>query len=345
MNPSSSASVFGTPMVAFAPSGGGCCTPPFLRNGAESNNNAQLLGTGSAFVTSTTPPATVVQVPTTVTFGVGSIMNATGSAFGTSTTPATVVEIPVRVIPAASFGSLSTPSFCFDSTAPGLAFFRQPSSPVPEATHFLGCRCNACAAKSRPPPFAATPQYSSGEEVEGKGSKVVPYRATSEEPYYIGVRENLKVQSISAMSVYNGKSHEVLRWEDYQLGQKGTPPNPFQLSPPKFTFLPEPQPQSGEKGTPTTSPPTYFSVFQATSDTPKEPIFGKPRQPQPERWFRQNVNVIRNPFQSTSPTPSTSSIFSQTIFNTPSFSGNEVLDNPEEPIFGKVRHYFIIQGQ
>jgi hypothetical protein len=31
-----------------------------------------------------------------------------------------------------------------------------------------------------------------------------------------------RLESISAMPVYKDKSHEDLRWEDYQLGDKGT---------------------------------------------------------------------------------------------------------------------------
>ena len=30
-----------------------------------------------------------------------------------------------------------------------------------------------------------------------------------------------KLESISAMPIYKDKSHEQLRWEDYQLGDKG----------------------------------------------------------------------------------------------------------------------------
>jgi len=33
--------------------------------------------------------------------------------------------------------------------------------------------------------------------------------------------QTAKLESISAMPVYKDKSHEELRWEDYQLGDKG----------------------------------------------------------------------------------------------------------------------------
>jgi hypothetical protein len=51
--------------------------------------------------------------------------------------------------------------------------------------------------------------------VSEKGSRVSAYSKTAdgETPFYF--------QSISAMPVYNSKSHEELRHEDYQRGDKG----------------------------------------------------------------------------------------------------------------------------
>ncbi|KAL7001615.1 hypothetical protein U1Q18_002767 [Sarracenia purpurea var. burkii] len=52
-----------------------------------------------------------------------------------------------------------------------------------------------------------------------EGSRVVAYTATAEE----NGGGSIKLQSISAMSIYKHKSHEELRWEDYQSGDKGGP--------------------------------------------------------------------------------------------------------------------------
>ncbi|KAI3847635.1 hypothetical protein MKW92_018161, partial [Papaver armeniacum] len=57
------------------------------------------------------------------------------------------------------------------------------------------------------------------------GSKIVAYAPTTEIDYTgaFGKQtfENGKYESISAMPVYKEKSHEELRWEDYQLSGKG----------------------------------------------------------------------------------------------------------------------------
>jgi nuclear pore complex protein Nup98-Nup96 len=52
------------------------------------------------------------------------------------------------------------------------------------------------------------------------GSRVPSYSATTEIDGGFGKLG--KYESISNMSAYKDKSHEELRWEDYQLGDKGT---------------------------------------------------------------------------------------------------------------------------
>lgn len=52
-----------------------------------------------------------------------------------------------------------------------------------------------------------------------QGSRVVPYSATQEVD--AGTQPAGKLESISAMPAYKDKSHEELRWEDYQRGDKG----------------------------------------------------------------------------------------------------------------------------
>lgn len=49
---------------------------------------------------------------------------------------------------------------------------------------------------------------------------MAPYTPTPE-PDSSGTQSAGKVESISAMPVYIDKSHEELRWEDYQAGDKG----------------------------------------------------------------------------------------------------------------------------
>jgi len=49
---------------------------------------------------------------------------------------------------------------------------------------------------------------------------VVPYSVTQEADAG-GTQPAGKLESISAMPAYKDKSHEELRWEDYQRGDKG----------------------------------------------------------------------------------------------------------------------------
>ncbi|CAM8928578.1 unnamed protein product [Rhodiola kirilowii] len=58
-----------------------------------------------------------------------------------------------------------------------------------------------------------------------EGSRVVSYTPIIETEVAAGAQAR-KLQSISAMLVYEVKSHEELRWEDYQLGGDKGGPNP-----------------------------------------------------------------------------------------------------------------------
>lgn len=50
---------------------------------------------------------------------------------------------------------------------------------------------------------------------------MTPYTGTSDTDGGSGTNAMAKLESISAMPVYKEKSHEELRWEDYQMGDKG----------------------------------------------------------------------------------------------------------------------------
>ena len=55
------------------------------------------------------------------------------------------------------------------------------------------------------------------------GSRVAAYTPTTEPDAGSGSSQAAgKLESISAMPVYKDKSHEELRWEDYQSGDKGS---------------------------------------------------------------------------------------------------------------------------
>lgn len=57
--------------------------------------------------------------------------------------------------------------------------------------------------------------------VSGKGSRVSAYVPTTDDS------PNCYLQSISAMLVYHNKSHEELRHEDYERGDRGKYPKQF----------------------------------------------------------------------------------------------------------------------
>ncbi|KAL6969787.1 hypothetical protein U1Q18_029498 [Sarracenia purpurea var. burkii] len=52
---------------------------------------------------------------------------------------------------------------------------------------------------------------------------IATYTPTAELESGSGTQPAGKLESISAMPVYKDKSHEELKWEDYQLGDKGGP--------------------------------------------------------------------------------------------------------------------------
>jgi nuclear pore complex protein Nup98-Nup96 len=117
-----------------------------------------------------------------------------------------------------------------------------------------------------------------------------------------------KLNSISAMPAYKEKSHEELRWEDYQRGDKGGPNTSVA---PVANSFPSPQP-----------------IFQANPTTPANP-FAKPST---------GGFGTPNPFSSPTTTPfgqTSSSAFtantSPSLFGntTPSlFSGTSTTSNP-----------------
>jgi len=73
----------------------------------------------------------------------------------------------------------------------------------------LSCRC-----QSTTPAFGSTGFGQSPFGSQRGGSRVAAFTPTTE-------ADGGKLESISAMPVYKDKSHEELRWEDYQIGDKG----------------------------------------------------------------------------------------------------------------------------
>ena len=56
---------------------------------------------------------------------------------------------------------------------------------------------------------------------EHRGSRIAPYATTTEVEGASSEQPTGKLTSVSAIPIYGDKNHEELRWEDYQLGDKG----------------------------------------------------------------------------------------------------------------------------
>lgn len=155
----------------------------------------------------------------TPNFGSGGPCGAsTVSAFGTSSMP--------------GFGSSSRPPFEASSTL-AFGFCSTPLFGQPTSTFDV----NAVGANSFPygtqsshfgPQITASTFGSMGfgklaSSDPSGGSRMAAYAAIAEVDGTNFEQPAGKLKSISAVPIYRNKSHEELRWEDYQLGDKGGP--------------------------------------------------------------------------------------------------------------------------
>ncbi|XP_022157427.1 nuclear pore complex protein NUP98A-like isoform X2 [Momordica charantia] len=185
------------------PAFGASSTPAF-----GSTSTPAFGSTGNAFGSLSTP-----------VFGSGGGFGASSTpAFGVSSTPA------FGASSAPAFGASSTPSFSFGSTSA----FGQSTSAFGSSN--FGSNTSPFGAQSSP--FGAQSTSAFGTSGFGQagfggqrgGSRAAAYAPTTEpDPGSGSTQAAGKLESISAMPVYKDKSHEELRWEDYQLGDKGGP--------------------------------------------------------------------------------------------------------------------------
>ncbi|KAK3010968.1 hypothetical protein RJ639_010848 [Escallonia herrerae] len=201
---SSSTSTFGAP-TTFGSTGtafGVSSAAPFgasTPSGFGSPNNAPFGASTTLFGASSTPPFGASSTP----FGASST-----SPFGASSTS-----------PFGGSTASSTSSFNFAQSTPG---FGQTASALAGSSQF-GTTTSPFGAQSSLFGGQAT-TLTPGNFGQRPGSRVAPYTPTPEQADSSAASGTLgKLESISAMSVYKDKSHEELRWEDYQLGDKGGP--------------------------------------------------------------------------------------------------------------------------
>ncbi|XP_057469374.1 nuclear pore complex protein NUP98A-like isoform X2 [Actinidia eriantha] len=146
----------------------------------------------------------------------------TGNALGAAHTSGASSNSAFGVPRNPAVGASNTTRFSFGTTNPS---FGQSTSAT--ARHSLigtglsnfGIQSSSGAAQPTMSIFGAT---GAGGGQHG-GSRLAAYTATAEVGGSSGTQAAAKLQSISAMQVNKDKSHEELRCEDFQLGDKGGP--------------------------------------------------------------------------------------------------------------------------
>ncbi|KAJ0048035.1 hypothetical protein Pint_14947 [Pistacia integerrima] len=210
-----------------SPAFGATSTPAFGSTGTSFGaSSAPAFGSGGAFGASSTP---LFGSSSTPAFGASST-----PAFGASSTPAFGASSAPAfgASSAPTFGASSTPAFGASSTA-SFSFGSSPSfgqsasafgsSPFGTSTSPFGAQSSPFGSQATTPTFGSTPFGQSNFGGQRGGSRMAGYTPTTEADTGSGTQAAGKLESISAMPVYKDKSHEELRWEDYQLGDKGGP--------------------------------------------------------------------------------------------------------------------------
>ncbi|CAL9030624.1 unnamed protein product [Prunus brigantina] len=219
----SSSFTFGT---SSNPTSAASSTPGFTCGSTEAATGVSsfpLVGSGHGFYVSSTPAScsscSLFRTSSNPTSAASNTPGFTTPASGSSRSPFGTSSNPTSAVSNyPGFGSLSTPSFTFTfvpsfwkstSTFPSSQF--GPSCPS-------GAQSSPFGAQSKT--FGNTAFGISASGVQLWGSRVPPY-TTTEPDDYVGLETRGDLQSISAMPIYRDKTHEELRWQDYQLGDRG----------------------------------------------------------------------------------------------------------------------------
>ncbi|GMH30223.1 hypothetical protein Nepgr_032066 [Nepenthes gracilis] len=214
---SSSTPSFGS---TITPGFGATSTPMFgsttfgSTGSAFGGSNTSIFGTGAAFGASTTP---VFGSSSSPAFGASSApsFSATSSpSFAASSTPlfgSSSTPLGISITSSFSFGS--SPVFGQSSSAFGSSPFGSTAAPFGGQSSSFGSQAS--------PTFGTSGFGQSTFGGQRGGSRIAPYTPTTDPESGSGTQPIGKMESISAMPAYKDESHEVLRWEDYQLGDKG----------------------------------------------------------------------------------------------------------------------------
>ncbi|WOL15771.1 nuclear pore complex protein [Canna indica] len=203
------------------PAFGATSTPAFgaTTTPAFGSTSTSLFGnTGTSFGAASSPAFGSTATPS---FG-----TPTTSVFGSSSTPAFgASSTPTFGSPSVSaFGASSASSFSFGSSPSfGQSTSTFGSTPFGASPSPFGAQSSPFGAQATTPTFGSPGFGQSGFGGQPGGTRVVAYSPTPEVDGGTGSQPAGKLESISAMPAYKEKSHEELRWEDYQRGDKGGP--------------------------------------------------------------------------------------------------------------------------
>ncbi|XP_060192828.1 nuclear pore complex protein NUP98A isoform X1 [Lycium barbarum] len=301
----SSQPAFGTPST---PAFGSSSTPAF---GATST---PTFGTSSTPAFGSTPNPTFGS--TSSPFGVSSSpFGSSTPAFGATSTPAfgTTTAPAFGATSTPAFGAPSAPSFSFGSSpAFGQSTSAFGSSPFGTTTSTFGAQSSAFGAQTSPATFGNPGFGQTAVGGQRGGTRVAAYQATPEADGGSGTQPGGKLESISAMPVYKDKSHEELRWEDYQLGDKGGPA-PAGQSTSGVNF------GSSAFASSSTSPFGQSSANPFSSSTSSNPF-----APKPSTFSSPGFGVSSTPAFNSSAFPSSnaSNPFGSTSSTSPSLFGS-----------------------
>ncbi|KAL8196324.1 hypothetical protein R6Q57_025324 [Mikania cordata] len=332
---------FGAPST---PAFGSTSTPTFGNTGSAFGTSVFGSST-SAFGASSTPAFGASSTPA---FGASST-----PAFGASSTPAFgASSTPLfGSSPAPAFGATSSPFSFASSPAFGQSTSAFGSSPFGPTSTAFGAQSSPFGGQTTTPAFGSPGfgQPSFGGQQCG-GTRVTPYAQTPEADSGSGTQPAGKLESISAMPAYKEKSHEELRWEDYQLGDKGgpnpaaqssggmgfnmnttQPTNPFASSSPAF----------GQSSANPFSSATSINPFAPKTSTFGTPGFGSST---PSLGSSPFGAASSNPFGSTpSPAPAPSAFGSTPAFG--STTSTSLFGTPSSSAFGISTSIFGTQAQ
>ncbi|KAK9926468.1 hypothetical protein M0R45_023697 [Rubus argutus] len=343
-------------------------TPPF---GATTNPGFGGQGTSAFGTTSTSPfgaPSTSpFGAPSTPAFGAPSTpsptFGSTGSTFGTPNSNlfasggafVGTSSTPAFGASTSTFGT-STSAPAFSASSPGFGFQSSPSfgqssstfgSSQVVASSPFGGQSSLFGPQSTTPTLGNTAFGQSPYGGQRGGSRVTPYTGTSDTEGGSGTNAMAKLESISAMPVYKEKSHEELRWEDYQMGDKGGPSpaggSGFGVSTAQTNPLnPNPAPSFSQ---PSSSPSPFNTSTSSNIFASKAPSFtstgfgtsSSPFSSTPTNFFTPSSSS--SPFgQTSSPSPFSSAATQSFSFSppasTPAFNFNTPPSNPQTP-FGQ----------